>query len=67
VGLNVPHLDSGIHLKQHLLSTQVANTYHCCAIHQNTPLPESSLVTSTSAPVDKNSFCSVLGSLMYLA
>ncbi|PLW50849.1 hypothetical protein PCASD_01135 [Puccinia coronata f. sp. avenae] len=67
VGLNVHHLDSGIHLEQHLLSNQVVNTYHRRAIHQNTPLPDSSLVTSTSAPVDTTSFWSVLGLLMYLA
>ncbi|PLW43994.1 hypothetical protein PCANC_08571 [Puccinia coronata f. sp. avenae] len=67
VGLNVRHNTSGLYLEQHLLATQVANTYTQQKVHQNTPLPDLSLTTSTSPPIDTSSFCSVLGSLMYLA
>jgi hypothetical protein len=67
VSPNVWHHSSGIHLKQNLLATRVVSTYHQRTIHQNTPLPNISLTTSNSKPVDTSSFRSVLGSLMYLA
>jgi hypothetical protein len=67
VGLNVRHDTAGIYLEQHLLATQVANTYHRQTVHQNMPLTDLPLVTSTSPPVETTSFSSVLGSLMYLA
>jgi hypothetical protein len=67
VGLNVRHHSSGIHLEQHLLATQVVSDYHRRTVHQNTPLPDATLVSSTSAPVETSAFRSVLGSLMYLA
>jgi hypothetical protein len=67
VGLNVHHSTTGILLEQHLLATQVVDTYSRRAIHQNTPLPDSPLTTSTSTPVNTSSFRSVIGSLMYLA
>jgi hypothetical protein len=67
IGLNIRHHSGGITLKQHLLATQVVTTYNRPIIHQNTPLPESPLVTSSSEPVDTSTFRSVLGSLMYLA
>jgi hypothetical protein len=67
VGLNVRHDTSGLYLEQHLLATQVVNTYTRQTVHQNTPLPDFPLITSTSPPVNTSSFHSVLGSLMYLA
>ncbi|PLW19705.1 hypothetical protein PCASD_13171 [Puccinia coronata f. sp. avenae] len=67
VGLNVCHDNTGIYLEQHLLATQVTSTYTRCTVHLNTPLPDISLVTSTSPPIDTSTFRSVLGSLMYLA
>ncbi|PLW27616.1 hypothetical protein PCANC_26367 [Puccinia coronata f. sp. avenae] len=53
VGLNVRHDTASIYLEQHLLATQVANTYHHRTVHQNTPLPDLPLVTSTSPPLSK--------------
>lgn len=67
VGINIHQLAQKVFLEQHLLATQFVNTYHRCAIHQNTSLPDSPLTTSIPPPIDSTRFCSVLGSLRYLA
>ncbi|PLW33813.1 hypothetical protein PCANC_21904 [Puccinia coronata f. sp. avenae] len=68
VVLNVHHHSSGVHLKQHLLATQVVSAYHSRTVHHNTPLPDAPLVSFTSKPVETSDiFLSVLGLLMYLA
>jgi hypothetical protein len=67
VGLNVCHHVNGVYLEQHLLATQITASYSRHVVHQNTRLPDSPLITSSSDPVDQTDFRSVLGSLMYLA
>ncbi|KAI7938875.1 hypothetical protein MJO28_014454 [Puccinia striiformis f. sp. tritici] len=67
VGINIHDQSSKILLEQHLLATQVATDYHRRTVHQNTTLPDTQLITSTSDPIDATTFRSVLGSLMYLA
>ncbi|POV95959.1 hypothetical protein PSTT_15929 [Puccinia striiformis] len=67
VGINIHERSSKVLLEQHLLATQVATNYHRRTIHQNTTLPDTQLVQSTSDPIETTAFRSVLGSLMYLA
>ncbi|POW17002.1 hypothetical protein PSTT_00834 [Puccinia striiformis] len=67
VGINVHEKLNGIFLEQNLLATQVVTNYCRRTIHQNTTLPDISLVTSANDPVNVTDFRSVLGSLMYLA
>ncbi|KAI7955267.1 hypothetical protein MJO28_005667 [Puccinia striiformis f. sp. tritici] len=67
VGINVHEKLNEIFLEQHLLATQVVTSYPRRAIHQNTTLPDTTLVTSTANPLNVTEFRSVLGSLMYLA
>ncbi|KAI7933335.1 hypothetical protein MJO28_017711 [Puccinia striiformis f. sp. tritici] len=67
VGINIHERSSKVLLEQHLLATQVATNYHRRTIHQNTTLPDTQLVQSTSDPIETTAFQSVLGSLMYLA